>query len=91
VEVKLEDDCGSIPSVAAVEQVGGVGEPVNNAPPQHKPRLVTTNQRRDQRLQAIGEDFGDALDCRVLKRYGPKVLRLSSPILFWEKHEIGTV
>lgn len=91
MEVKLEDNGGCVPPVAAVEQFSGVSKTVGYASIQHKSRLVTTNQRRDQRLQAIGENFGDAFDSRILKCYGPEVLGLPSVFSFREEHQIRAV
>jgi hypothetical protein len=74
-----------------VKQFSGIGEALSNTPTKNKPRLVATNQRWDEGLKAISQNFGDALDSAVLKRNGPEILGFSSLIFFREEHKVGAV
>jgi hypothetical protein len=50
VKVKLKNNSGGVPMVAAVEQICSIRKIIRNAAPKNESRLVIANEGRDDRL-----------------------------------------
>jgi hypothetical protein len=66
VEVQFEDDGRGVSLEAAVEEVGGIGEALGNAPPKNEPSLVAANKRGNNGLEPACKDFRERLNSTVL-------------------------
>lgn len=66
MEVQFEDDGRGVSLEAAVEEVGGIGEALGNAPPKNEPSLVAANKRGNNGLELACKDFRERLNSTVL-------------------------
>jgi len=91
MEIKLEDQSRGVTTVAAVQEVSGISKTISDATPEDEIGLVVADQERNHRLEPGGENFGEALDCGVLKGNGAEVPRLPSVTFFGEENKVGSV
>lgn len=82
MEIELKDYGRNIPFEAVVKKICGIGKVFSNASSLDETSLVTTNQRGDERLQAISQNFRNGLNNTVLKSNRAKVCRATCNILF---------
>jgi len=91
VKIKLQNDGGHNPLVAAVKEVGSIGKPLRDAASPDEPRLVTTDKGRDNGLKAARKNHGDCFDNTILESNGAKVSSMPSHILLGDEDNEGEV
>jgi hypothetical protein len=74
-----------------VEEISSVSKALGDTTPKDEAGLIITDKLRDEGLQSVGEDFGQAFDGGVLKGDWSEITRLTGVILFWQEDKVGTV
>jgi hypothetical protein len=74
-----------------MEQVSRVNKIVSNVPTKNKTSLIITDQRRNERLEALGEYLRDAFDRAILETYRTKISRRTDDIFLRERYNVGSV
>jgi hypothetical protein len=77
--------------MAATEQVSSVRKAFRNAASKDKTRLITADQKWDNRLKPVGKHLGQALDRSILESDRPEIPSFASIILFRKKNKVGAV
>lgn len=91
MKIQLDNNGGGRAVVAAAKVVSCVDKIVRNTTPQNEAGLIITNEARNDGLQAVSENFGDAFNRTVLGANRSEVRWGASMILLRKKDDVRTI